>query len=273
MTNVTLIKLKLNKARRNLQDYLKISYIDRAIGGNDQRYISIWKDYISAIQSLLEIDKNFFASLDIIQVAPLIEVSSFLDKTKTYTGYADRSRDTINAAIDNALSYIKEYEDVNFTSIESSDEVTESASLIIRIMNNWSNMISSFKHHRTDVKPIEVTNEYEMQYLLEGILRLLFDDVRPETYTPNYANKSNRTDFLIPKQKILIETKMTRQGLDGIRLTEELIIDKEHYRKHPDIDLILCLVYDPERRIKNPEGIKDIQELLEPPYFSIHFSN
>jgi hypothetical protein len=273
MKNVSLIKLRLNKARRNLQDFLKISYVDGAIGGNDQRYTSIWEDYQSARNSLLEIDGEFFSSLDDIQLPSLMQVRSFFDKGTTYMGYPARSRDTINAAIDNALTYINKYEEIKLTPAESSDEVTESAALVIRIMNNWSNMISSFKEHRADVKPIEVKNEYEMQYLLEGILRLLFDDVRAETYTANYANKSNRTDFLLPKQRILIETKMTRPGLDGKRLAEELIIDKEHYRKHPDIEIILCLVYDPDRRIKNPEGIKDIQELVEPPYFSIHFSN
>ena len=31
MKNVTLIKLRLNKALRYLQDYLKISYVDGAI--------------------------------------------------------------------------------------------------------------------------------------------------------------------------------------------------------------------------------------------------
>ncbi len=112
-----------------------------------------------------------------------------------------------------------------------------------------------------------------MQYVLEGILRLFFDDVRPEAYTPNYANHSNRTDFILPKQKILIETKMTREGLDNRKLSDELIIDKEHYRKYPGIEVILCLVYDPEKRIKNPEGLKDIQELVTQPYFNIFFSN
>jgi len=66
---------------------------------------------------------------------------------------------------------------------------------------------------------------------------------------------------------------MTREGLDNKKLSEELIIDKEHYRRHPDVDFIFCFVYDPERRIKNPEGLKDIQELDESPYFRIHFSN
>jgi hypothetical protein len=272
MTNITIIKLRLTKARRNLQDYLKISYVDGAISESDQRYISIWEDYISARSSLLEVDNIFFASLDIIQLPQLIQVSSFFERGVVYTGYPSRSRDILNAAIENALTYIKEFEDANST-YENSNEVTEGAAIIMRIMDKWPNMISSFKQHRTDIKPISVTNEYEMQYLLEGILRLLFEDVRPETYTQNYANKSNRTDFLLPKQRILIETKMTRQGLDTKKLSEELIIDKEHYRRHPDVDIILCFVYDPERRIKNPEGLKDIQELLEPPYFSIHFAN
>lgn len=273
MRNITLIKLKLNKALRNLQDYLKISYVDGAISESDNRYISIWDDYISARNTLLEVDEIFFGSLDIVRTPDVIQVRSFFDRGTQYSGYPARSRDTINAAIENALSYIKEYEQVNSAPTENSSEVTDSAALIIKIMDKWSNMISSFKEHRTDVKPIEVTNEYEMQYLFEGILRLLFDDVRPETYTPNYANKSNRTDFLLPKHRILIETKMTRTGLDSKKLAEELIIDKEHYRRHPDVDIILCFVYDPERRIKNPEGIKDIQELVEPPYFSLHFSN
>jgi len=148
----------------------------------------------------------------------------------------------------------------------------ENTDLIKRIFRNWSKMITSLKSHRKDIAQIQVTNEYEMQYLLEGVLRLFFDDVRPETYTPNYANSSNRTDFLLPKQKILIETKMTRVGLDARKISEELIIDKEHYRKHPSIEIILCLIYDPERRIKNPEGLKDIQELVVPPYFNIYFS-
>jgi hypothetical protein len=59
MTNVTLIKLRLIKALRNLQDYLKISYVDGAISESDQRYISIWEDYISARSSLVEVDEMY----------------------------------------------------------------------------------------------------------------------------------------------------------------------------------------------------------------------
>ena len=251
---------------------MKVIYFTGVIGDEDQRYIAIWEDYRIAYESLLRINKSVFDALDKPQFPDLIEEETNPTREK-YFGYSSQSRDIIKAAIDNALNYIDEYELANPDVIRNSDEVTESSALIIRLMNNWSNMVSSFKHHRLNVPEILITNEYEMQYLLEGILRLFFDDVRPETYTHNYANKSNRTDFLLPKERILIETKMTRLGLDDRKLLEELIIDKEFYRKEPNIDIILCLVYDPERRIKNPEGLKDIQELVSPPFFSVQISH
>ncbi len=109
-------------------------------------------------------------------------------------GYPAQSRSTIQAAIENALEYINTYEASNSIQSEIINEATESTDLIIRMFSNWSKMIFSFKTHRKDISQIEVANEHEMQYLLEGILRLFFEDVRPETYTPNYANHSNRTD-------------------------------------------------------------------------------
>ena len=241
MKNITILQLGLKKAGRNLQDYLKITYMDGIISGTDQRYVSIWRDYQQARKDLIKIDNEFFSSLDVIALPEQHETRSFFDRDESYSGFPAGSRDTINVAIENALSFIQEYERINDTQDIASDSVFESANLIIQIMSNWSNMIASFEEHRKDITPIQVTNEYEMQYLLEGVLRLLFDDVRPETYTPNYANKSNRTDFLLPKERILIETKMTREGLNDIKLSEELIIDKEHYRKHPDVDVILCV--------------------------------
>jgi hypothetical protein len=272
MNNTSFIRLRLNKAYRNLKDFLKVTYMTGAIGDDDQRYISIWEDYKVAREILLKIDFNFFSSLDDLQFPKLKETESFAKK-ETFLGYPAHSRDIIKAALDNALNYIDQYELDKQSTNPKSDEVTESSALIIRIMNNWSNMISSFKDPRSGVTQIHIKNEYDMQYLLEGVLRLFFADVRPETYTPNYANKSNRTDFLLPKERILIETKMTRPGLDTRKLTEELIVDKEHYRKHHGIDIILCLVYDPERKIKNPEGLKDIQELVVPPFFNVQIAH
>lgn len=81
---------------------------------------------------------------------------------------------------------------------------------------------------------LEVTDEYDVQDLLNAILRLHFDDVRPEEWTPSYAGGNNRMDFLLKDDEISIEVKMTRDGLKDKELGEQLIIDIAKYKEHPN---------------------------------------
>lgn len=56
-------------------------------------------------------------------------------------------------------------------------------------------------------------------------------------------------------EKIVIETKKTRESMSDKNLGEELIIDIDRYKAHPDCDRLICFVYDPEGRLGNPQGI------------------
>jgi hypothetical protein len=103
----------------------------------------------------------------------------------------------------------------------------------------------------------EVKDEYDVQDLLHALLRLHFDDIRPEEWTPSYAGSSSRTDFLLKKEKIVIETKMTRKSLSQKEAADQLIIDKERYRSHADCKTLVCFVYDPERRCHNPAALEN----------------
>lgn len=110
----------------------------------------------------------------------------------------------------------------------------------------------------------EVADEYDVQDLMHALLRLHFDDVRPEEWTPSYAGSSSRTDFLLKKEKIVIETKMTRKNLGQKEVADELIIDKERYRSHADCKTLVCFVYDPGRRCSNPAALEgDLSEVRE----------
>ncbi|MBK9000682.1 MAG: hypothetical protein IPM35_33595 [Myxococcales bacterium] len=40
-------------------------------------------------------------------------------------------------------------------------------------------------------------------------------------------------------------------------MADELIIDKERYKKHPECDVLVCFVYDPSDVIRNPVGLED----------------
>ena len=88
------------------------------------------------------------------------------------------------------------------------------------------------------------------------MLKIYFDDVRAEEYTPSYAGSASRVDFLLKQEQIVIEIKKTRKGLAAKEIGEQLIIDSQRYEIHPDCGQLICFVYDPEGRIANPCGIE-----------------
>lgn len=108
----------------------------------------------------------------------------------------------------------------------------------------------------SDRDTITIEDEYDTQDLLHAILRLHFDDIREEEWTPSYAGAASRVDFLLKAEQIVIEVKKTRASMTAKRLGEELIIDCARYEKHPDCKTLVCFVYDPEGRIGNPVGIE-----------------
>ena len=115
---------------------------------------------------------------------------------------------------------------------------------------------------RHDNRPtLTINDEYDVQDLLHALLRLHFDDVRAEEWTPSYAGSGSRVDFLLKAERIVVEVKKTRPTMKARDLGEQLIVDRERYRKHPDCDTLVCFVYDPDGRIGNPAGIeRDLEE-------------
>ena len=101
---------------------------------------------------------------------------------------------------------------------------------------------------------LKIEDEYDVQDLLHALLLLYFDDVRAEEWTPSYAGKSARMDFLLKNERVVIEVKKTRLGLADKELGDQLIIDVDRYKVHPDCKRLICFVYDVEGRIGNPIG-------------------
>lgn len=109
---------------------------------------------------------------------------------------------------------------------------------------------------------LQINDEYDVQDLLHALLRLNFDDVRPEEWTPVYAGGANRMDFLLKEEEIAIEVKMTRSGLKDKELGDQLIIDISKYQNHPNCKCLYCFVYDRDGIIRNPRGMeKDLEKL------------
>lgn len=103
---------------------------------------------------------------------------------------------------------------------------------------------------------LEIKDEYDVQDLLHALLKIFFDDVRSEEWTPSHAGASSRMDFLLKNEKTVIEVKKTREGLEDKEIGEQLLIDIGRYTGHPDCETLVCFVYDPEGRVRNPKGLE-----------------
>lgn len=125
------------------------------------------------------------------------------------------------------------------------------------IFNKFPVFVQQLKRRHANRPTIEVKDEYDVQDLLEAILRLHFNDVRSEEWCPSYAGSSNRMDFLLNEPKIAVETKMTREGLSDKQIGEQLLIDIEKYKHHKNCEALYCFIYDPDGIIRNPTGLKD----------------
>ena len=115
-------------------------------------------------------------------------------------------------------------------------------------------------HRRKGAQPLTFANEYDVQDLLHALLRPWVADIRPEEFTPSYAGSSTRMDFLLPAHGLVIETKVVRERAHAKRIGDELIVDIEHYWRHPSCQKLWCVIYDPDHLITNAEGMKsDLQ--------------
>jgi hypothetical protein len=117
---------------------------------------------------------------------------------------------------------------------------------------------------------LEITDEYDVQDLIRSLLYIEFDDIRPEEWCPSYAGSSNRTDFLLKTEKIVLEIKKTRPTHNSKKIGEELIIDIANYKHHPDCYRLVCFVWDKEKRIENPNGLKVDLEKSNPNFVTVY---
>ncbi|MGE5411238.1 MAG: hypothetical protein ACM3MI_09795 [Clostridiales bacterium] len=136
------------------------------------------------------------------------------------------------------------------------DSSSDNSEFINNLMNNFHIVATQIRNRYDNRDTLVINDEYDVQDLLNGLIRLEFDDVRPEEYTPSYAGSSTRVDFLLKKGKIVFEVKKTREGLKDKQVGDQLILDVQHYKAHPDCKRLICFVYDPENRIKNPRGLE-----------------
>lgn len=148
--------------------------------------------------------------------------------------------------------------------LPSSEDSTPANTIehVKQICNRFHTVARQLQSRHSNRATIEINDEYDVQDLFHGLLKLFFDDVRAEEWTPTYAGGASRVDFLLKNEQIVVEIKKTRSGLSDKQIGEQLIVDIERYVAHPDCKTLICFVYDPEGRIGNPRGVET--DLMKP---------
>ena len=149
---------------------------------------------------------------------------------------------------------IIEYIEKDYITFEQKKTIDVDGSLNI-IFSHFYKVARQLRCRYDNRETLKIEDEYDIQDLLHALLLLYFDDIRAEEWTPSYAGKSARMDFLLKNEGVVIEVKKTRLGLTDKELGDQLIIDVDRYKVHPDCKRLVCFVYDAEGRIGNPNGL------------------
>lgn len=141
--------------------------------------------------------------------------------------------------------------------VRPSKEASTTEDVLKPLLNNFHRAARQMANRYSNRSTLDINDEYDVQDLLHVFLKLYFNDVRPEDYSPSYAGRNTRVDFLLKKEKVIIEVKKTREGLKDKQIGDELLQDIARYKNHPDCDILYCFVYDPDNFISNPRGLEE----------------
>jgi len=128
--------------------------------------------------------------------------------------------------------------------------------ILDKIFEKFHASVNQLNKRHDNRATLEIKDEYDVQDYLHSILILLFDDVRDEDPIQKIAGASSRVDFFLPKEGILIETKMASDTLKDKKLGEQISIDLKKYQGKKEIKKLIFFVYDPYYKIKNPIGLE-----------------
>ncbi|MBB2302302.1 malate dehydrogenase [Escherichia sp. 93.1447] len=247
MTQKTLAE-RFDELEHDFQDILSTKYTSFSeLIKADRTYVDSqkYKTWITRVKNLIADsygkDSDFY--------------TGFINAEKgLYASNYDILTKNLKPVFDAAKADLDYLVQIKANTVANDDDKVE---LIINLLNKFPAFCRQLKKRYEGRATIDINDEYDVQDLVHALLTLHFDDIRPEEYTPSCAGASSRQDFLLKKERIVIEVKKTRKHLGARQIGEQLLIDIGRYDAHPDCGTLICFVYDPECLVVNPKGVID----------------
>lgn len=100
--------------------------------------------------------------------------------------------------------------DINLLENQNTDDHQK----LVHLLSNFHKVAKQLQRRHSNRSTLKIMDEYDVQDLLHSLLKIHFGDIRVEEWTPSYAGKSSRMDFILKDLGIIVEVKKTRKGLD-----------------------------------------------------------
>jgi hypothetical protein len=185
-------------------------------------------------------DIKYFDAMDLSRAPSLLKERTFVSGMETAKRLISTSLEILRSQKTNSQNRLE----------NSVDSVSELYQKFPRVAHQ---ICSKYRNREM----IRIGDEYDVQHIIHAMLLTRFDDVRPEDVNPSYAGATSRVDFLLKKEKIVVEVKKTRQNLRDKEVGEQLIVDMKRYSQNQDCYALICFVYDQDHLISNPSGLEN----------------
>ncbi|MEH0291756.1 hypothetical protein V6R98_02465 [Agrobacterium sp. CCNWLW71] len=128
--------------------------------------------------------------------------------------------------------------------------------LVAGLARRFHEAVLSLKTHPHGGEIIQPKDEWDCQYLFRAILASYFADIRDEEWNPSVAGTSARCEFYLKNIHTMVELKFVRKSTDNKKVKQELATDFLDYGANDRVEHVVCLVYDPECKLKNATALQ-----------------
>lgn len=138
----------------------------------------------------------------------------------------------------------------------AANPVEADVDLVLGLARRFHESVLSLKDHPHNGTVFTIKDEWDCQYLFRAILAAYIADVRDEEWNPSVAGSSARCEFFLKTLHAMVELKYVRKATDAKKIKSELATDFLDYGNNPQVDHVICLVYDPTHALKNPAAVQ-----------------
>lgn len=266
--DIVLLQVDKDELRSKIEERIQLglNICERHIS-NKQEDEQMWADFIDwnnlneeLIRQAFDKPKNIYVSE--YEYKQGISLDAFYGTRKTFQEEVEENKSAIRFQVRKLRWF---YEKIEFLKTADNIIKTDSAKSDITNLNlllsRFHKTAQAIRDRYDNRETILIRDEYDVQDLLYGLLQIYFDDIRKEDSSPSHAGANSRLDFVLKKEKIIVEVKITNEKTTVNKLGQELLVDIGRYKEYPDCNDLVIFIYDKGDFIRNKSGfITDLQK-------------